>query len=94
MATYERYTAAPVADVLRLAEQLLTERIPVAKVRGDTHSVTLSGADGTVTVSAHRHGMDTVVHVTTDRLRTERVDLEAQYFLNHLPYQPGDRPAR
>jgi hypothetical protein len=94
MASYERYTATPVAEVLRLAERLLTDRIPLSRVKGDSHSVTLGGADGTVTVSAHRHGPDTVVHAHTDRLRTERIDLETQYFLSHLPYQPGDRPAR
>lgn len=94
MADYERMTAAAVPEVLRLAEEVLTSRLPIEKVAGDRHSVTLRGGDGTVTVTAHRHGADTVVHATTDQLRTSRLDLETQYFLNRLPYQPGDRPAR
>jgi hypothetical protein len=92
MAGYERFTAAGIAEVLRTAEQVLQERIPLTKVKEDDHSVTLSGPDGTVTVAAHRHGLETLVHARTDRLRTERIDLETQYFLNQLPYQPGDRP--
>jgi hypothetical protein len=89
--TYERMTAAPVREVLRLAEQVLTERIPIQKVTEDRHSIRLSGGDGTVDITAHRHGLDTVVHVATDQLRTSRLDIEAQYFLTLLPYQPGDR---
>ena len=87
---YERMTAAPVHEVLRLAEQVLTERLPIEKIRGDHHTVTLRGGDGTVTVSAHRHGLETLVTASTDQLRTSRLDVEAQYFLNELPYQPAD----
>lgn len=94
MADYERVTAAGVRDVLRLAEEVLRERIPLEKVAEDKHSITLRGGDGTVQVNAHRHGFETVVKATTDQLRTSRLDLETQYFLNQLPYQPGDMPRR
>jgi len=92
--TYERLTATPVREVLRLAETILTARIPTRKVAEDHHSIRLTGGDGTVTISAHKHGMDTVVHAATDQLRTSRLDGEVQYFLTLLPYQPGDRKAR
>lgn len=92
MADYERMTAASVEAALRTAEVYLKERIPLERVGGDSHSVTLSGGDGTAVVTAHRHGVSTVVHVSTDQLRTSRIDLEAQHFLNQLPYEPGDRP--
>lgn len=88
--TYERLTAAPIGEVLRLAEQILTERLPTRKAASDAHSVRLNGGDGTVTISAHRHGFETLVHVATDQLRTSRLDGEVQYFLTMLPYQPGD----
>jgi hypothetical protein len=92
MAEYERVTATGVREVLRLAEEILKERIPIEKTGMDRHSVTLSGGDGTVTIQAHRHGFDTVVKASTDQLRTSRLDLETQFFLNKLPYQPGDVP--
>ena len=88
--TYERLTAAPIRDVLRLAEDVLTARLPLRKVSGDRHSVRLEGGDGTVTITAHRHGVDTQVHAATDQLRTSRLDLDVQYFMTLLPYQPGD----
>jgi hypothetical protein len=88
--TYERMTAAPVRDVLRLAEEVLTGRLPIEKVGGDHHSIRLSGGDGTVTISVHRHGLETQVHATTDQLRTSRLDLDVQYFMTMLPYQPED----
>lgn len=87
---YERRTAAPIADVLRLAEEILTERLPTEKVAADAHSVRFTGGDGTATISAHRHGFETVVHVHTDQVRTSRLDGEVQYFMTMLPYQPGD----
>jgi hypothetical protein len=89
--TYERITATPVREVLRLAEQVLLERIPLRKTGADKHSVELSGGDGTAKISAHKHGLETVVHVDTDQLRTSRLDTEVQYFLTLLPYQTGDR---
>jgi hypothetical protein len=88
--TYERITAAPVRDVLRLAEEVLTSRLPIRKVAQDGHSVRLEGGDGTVTISAHRHGLETQVHAATDQLRTSRLDLDVQYFMTMLPYQPED----
>ena len=94
MANYERLTATPTAEVLRVAEQFLSSRIPVRKVGGDAHSVVLEGGDGRVTIHAHRHGMDTSVIATTDQLRTSRLDTEVQHLLNQLPYQPGDVVAR
>src|SRR5687767_10496283 len=94
MASYERNTAATIRDSLRLAEEILTARLPLQKVNGDGHSVTLSGGDGTVTVKAHRHGLDTTVQAVTDQLRTSRLDLDTQYYLGMLPYQPGDHNVR
>lgn len=88
--TYERFTAAPIREVLRLAEELLTSRLPMRKTGGDSHSIRLEGGDGAVSITAHRHGMDTQVHAATDQLRTSRLDLEVQYFMTLLPYQPGD----
>lgn len=88
--TYERMTAAPIREVLRLAEEVLMERLPIAKTAGDHHGITLSGGDGTVTITAHRHGLETQVHAATDQLRTSRLDLDVQYFMTMLPYQPGD----
>jgi len=89
--TYERVTAAPTSEVLALAVELLTSRLPIQKVAEDRHSVRLSGGDGTVTVQAHRHGMETVVEAITDQLRTSRLDMDVRYFMTMLPYQPGDR---
>jgi hypothetical protein len=88
--TYERMTAASIREVLQLAEELLTSRLPIHRTGGDGHSVTLEGGDGTVTISAHKHGLDTQVHAATDQLRTSRLDLDVQYFMTMLPYQPGD----
>jgi hypothetical protein len=76
--------------VLRLAEEVLTERLPISRTAGDHHSITLSGGDGTVTITVHRHGVETQVHAATDQLRTSRLDGDVQYFMTMLPYQPGD----
>lgn len=54
------------------------------------HGATYHGAEGTVTLSVHRHGPYTQVVANTDRLRTSRLDYEVQRLLNHLPYEPGD----
>lgn len=88
--TYERMTAAPVREVLRLAEEVLVSRLPIEVVDRGGHSIRLEGGDGAVTISAHRHGLDTQVHAATDQLRTSRLDLDVQYFMTMLPYQPGD----
>jgi hypothetical protein len=79
------------AEAVRLAADYLQDRIPLEVTDQGAHSVTLSGGDGTVTVSGHAHGMETEVTVTTDQLRTSRIDVEAQHYLNQLPYQPEDR---
>src|SRR5687768_9259145 len=94
MASYERTTAAPVQQILRVAEELLTERLPIQTTAQDAHSITLEGGDGKVRVSAHRHGLDTVVHAVTDQLRTSRLDMDVQYFMGRLPYQPADSALR
>ena len=94
MAAYERLTAMKGSEAVKLAAQYLQERIPLQVLDEDDHSVTLKGGDGTITVSAHSHGMDTSVKVKTDQLRTSRIDIEAQHYLNQLPYQPGDRQRR
>lgn len=88
--TYERMTAAPIREVLRLAEEVLTGRLPISRTGGDHHSITLAGGDGTVRIEAHRHGLETQVHAATDQLRTSRLDADVQYFMTMLPYQPGD----
>lgn len=90
MASYQRDTAATIREALRVAEEVLTERLPIRKIAGDSHSVTLEGGDGKVTITAHRHGLDTTVHAATDQLRTSRLDLDVQYYMSRLPYQPGD----
>jgi len=92
--TYERLTAAPVHEVLDLAEEILAERIPIRREFFDRHTIRLSGGDGTVTITAHKHGLDTLVEAETDQVRTSRLDTEVQYFLTLLPYQPGDRRDR
>lgn len=90
MATYERNTAATIRHVLRHAEEVLTSRLPIKKTTEDKHSVTLEGGDGKVKIAAHKHGLDTTVEAATDQLRTSRLDMDVQYFMGTLPYQPGD----
>jgi hypothetical protein len=94
MASYERTTAATIRDILRTAEEVLTARLPIKKISEDHHSITLQGGDGKVRISAHRHGLDTVVHAMTDQLRTSRLDMDVQYFMGRLPYQPADTALR
>lgn len=94
MAGYERLTAMKGTDAVKLAADYLQERIPLEVMEQDDHSVKLRGGDGTVTISAHSHGMETSVRVQTDQLRTSRIDIEAQHYLNQLPYQPGDKQRR
>lgn len=90
MANYQRSTATSIRETLRVAEEFLTSRIPIERVDGDRHSITLEGGDGRVVIHAHRHGMETSVVANTDQLRTSRLDTEVQHMLNQLPYQPGD----
>lgn len=90
MAGYQRKTALSPKEVLDRADALLPEHIGLAKTKGTSHGATFTGAEGIVTLSAHRHGPYTEVVASTDRLRTSRVDYEIQKFLNTLPYEPGD----
>ncbi len=95
MASYERFTAASMADVLAQAESVLTSRLPIRKTAQTHHSITLSGGDGTATITVHRHGLETQVSAATDQLRTSRLDNEVQFLMTSLPYQPNDvMPAR
>lgn len=91
MASYQRLTAIDGVEAVRLAADYLKQRIPLEVVSQDDHAVTLKGGDGTVTINAHSHGLETAVTVTTDQLRTSRIDVESQHYLNQLPYQPEDR---
>lgn len=90
MAGYQRKTALSPKDVLERADTLLPKAVGLTRAKGTSHGATFSGAEGTVTLSVHRHGPYSEVVATTDRLRTSRVDYEIQKFLNTLPYEPGD----
>jgi hypothetical protein len=91
MAGYQRKTALGPEEVLARAEEVLPQVLGVTRSKSSSHGATFSGAEGTVTFSAHRHGPFTDVIAATDRLRTSRMDYEIQKFLNLLPYEPGDR---
>ena len=90
MAGYQRKTAFSPEEVLGRADAFLPKHVGIAKTKGTSHGATFTGAEGTVTMSVHRHGPYTEVVASTDRLRTSRVDYEVQKFLNTLPYEPGD----
>ena len=90
MAGYQRKTAYSPEEVLEEAEAFLPEMVGLSRSKESSHSATYHGPEGTVTVSAHRHGPYTGVVANTDRLRTSRLDYEVQRFLNQLPYEPGD----
>lgn len=91
MAGYQRKTALGPQVVLEQAAEALPEMLGLSRTKGGDHSATYSGEEGTVTVTAHRHGPYTEVVAQTDRLRTSRMDYEVQKFLNRLPYEPGDK---
>lgn len=91
MAGYQRKTVLTPREVLGKADQLLPGSIGLKRSKSTGHGATFTGAEGTVTLSAHRHGAYTEVLASTDRLRTSRMDYEVQKFLNHLPYEPGDQ---
>ena len=91
MAGYKRKTAFSPKQVLEKAEELLPDMVGVTCSTSSAHSATYNGAEGTVTLSVHRHGPYTEVVATTDRLRTSRLDYEVQRFLNCLPYEPHDQ---
>ena len=90
MAGYQRKTALVPADVLAKAEEALPAQIGLNRSKESAHGATYTGAEGTVTLTFHRHGPYTEVVANTDRLRTSRMDYEIQRFLNQLPYEPGD----
>jgi hypothetical protein len=94
MAGYQRKTAFSPQEVLGKAESFLPELLGLTRSKDSSHSATYNGAEGTVTISAHRHGPYTEVVANTDRLRTSRLDYEVQRFLNELPYEPFDRGGR
>ena len=92
MSDYQRYTHLPTREIFRLAEEILSARAGLAKTRESHHSVTYAGAEGSVTLDAHRHGPMTDVVAVTNQLRTSKVDGVVRYLLNQFPYQPGDPP--
>jgi len=93
MAGYQRKTALSPREILARAEEMIPGRIGLSKTKSSTHGATYAGEEGSVTLDAHPHGYYTEVVASTDRLRTSRLDYEIQIFLNHLPYEPGDKSA-
>jgi len=91
MAGYLRKTALSPKEVLSKADEVIPEIVGLTRSKNTSHGASFSGEEGTVTLSAHRHGPYTEVVASTDRLRTSRLDYEIQKFLNLLPYEPGDR---
>ena len=91
MAGYQRKTALSPKEVLAKADDVIPEIVGLTRSKGSAHEASFSGEEGTVTITAHRHGPYTDVVASTDRLRTSRLDYEIQRFLNLLPYEPGDR---
>ena len=91
MAGYQRKTALSPKEVLAKADKVIPSIVGLTRSKGTSHDASFSGEEGTVTLSAHRHGPYTEVVASTDRLRTSRLDYEIQKFLNLLPYEPGDR---
>ena len=91
MAGYQRKTALSPSEVLAEAEDFLPQMVGLSQSKSSDHSATYNGVEGSVTVTAHRHGPYTDVVANTDRLRTSRLDYEVQRLLNLLPYEPGDR---
>ena len=90
MAGYHRKTALAPTEILQRADELLPACIGLSRTKATSHGATFTGAEGTVTLSVHRHGPYTEIIASTDRLRTSRMDYEIQKFLNRLPYEPGD----
>lgn len=92
MSDYQRYTYLGVPEVLTRAEEILTSRAGLKKTRDGHHRATYTGAEGALTVEAHRHGALTDVVISTNQLRTSKIDTVARFLMNQLPFQPGDRP--
>lgn len=93
MSDYEKSTVLPVREVFARAHEVFTTRIALERSGESAHSITYTGAEGTVTLDAHRHGPYTVVTARTNQLRTSRIDGVVRYLLNQCPYQEGD-PSR
>jgi hypothetical protein len=91
MAGYQRKTAFSPDEVMAKADEVIPHAIGLTRLKSSSHQSSFSGEEGSVTLSAHRHGPYTDVVASTDRLRTSRLDYEIQKFLNLLPYEPGDR---
>jgi len=91
MAGYQRKTALTPEEVLSKADDVIPKIVGLIRSKGTSHDASFTGEEGTVTLTAHRHGPYTDVVASTDRLRTSRLDYEIQKFLNLLPYEPGDR---
>jgi len=92
MSDYERSTVLSTREVFRRADEIFAQRAELARTAESRHSVTWAGAEGTVTLEAHRHGPSSIVVARTDRLRTSKVDTVVRHLLNQLPYQHGDPP--
>lgn len=90
MSDYERNTALPMREVFEKADAIFAERAGLTRTRESRHSVTYGGPEGVVNVDAHRHGFSTTVTISTNQLRTSKIDTVARYLMNQLPYQPGD----
>ncbi|HET6762406.1 MAG TPA: hypothetical protein VFH27_02010 [Longimicrobiaceae bacterium] len=92
MSDYERSTVLTAREVFAKADEIFPERAELNRTEQSAHTVTYSGAEGTVLIDIHRHVFSSLVTVRTDRLRTSKLDIVARYFMNQLPYQPGDPP--
>lgn len=90
MAGYQRRTALSPREALQQADRILPRILGLTKSKESGHSATFTGKEGTVTLTAHRHGPYTELVASTDGLRTSRIDHEVQRFLSRLPYEPGD----
>jgi len=91
MAGYIRKTAMAPAAILEAAGPFLSEMLGVECREASAHHARYTGAEGSVDLHVHRHSLYTEVRAETDQLRTSRMDMEVQRFLNQLPYEPGDQ---
>jgi hypothetical protein len=90
MSDYERSTVLSSREVFQRADEIFRERAELTMSGDGRHERSWTGAEGTVHLDAHRHGMATLVTVRTDRLRTSKLDAVVRHLLNQLPYQHGD----
>ena len=91
MASYQRKTVLTPPEAFELAADILSNVLKLSKTGQSDHEATFTGEEGTVALSAHRHGPYTSVTATTDKLRTSRLDYEVQRILSWMPYEPGDK---